>query len=194
MKWQILIPSIEKRSGQLAELKKELFKQIMECGCLPFIDVISLIDSSIIKIGAKRNRLLELATADYVSFFDDDDLPASCYIKRNMEGIDKGVDCNSLIGVLTWEGTNPQPFEHSIKYKEYKTVHAGRSVMHERYPNHLNVIKSSIAKQFKFPEINNGEDTDWATQIFRSGLIKTEHEILETIYHYRFNTTSVQLL
>ena len=60
--------------------------------------------------------------------------------------------------------------------------------MYERYPNHLNCIKSSIAKQFKFPEINFGEDTLWADKVFKSGLIKTEHFIDKVIYHYKYIT------
>lgn len=61
-------------------------------------------------------------------------------------------------------------------------------VTYERYPNHLNCIKSSIAKKFKFPETNHGEDTDWATQIHKSGLIKTEHYIPEIIYYYDYKS------
>jgi hypothetical protein len=91
-----------------------------------------------------------------------------------------------LRGIITFDGETPELFEHSIKYKEYKTV--DNPVKYERYPNHLNCIKSSIAKQFKFPEINHGEDTDWATQIFNSGLIKTEHYIDSVMYHYNFIT------
>ena len=57
-------------------------------------------------------------------------------------------------------------------------------IRYERYPNHLNCIKASIAKQFKFPEKNHGEDTDWATQIHKSGLLKSEYQIDDVIYYY----------
>lgn len=188
MKWQILIPSIESRAIQLAELKKELYRQIIAADRLGQVDVFTLVDNGSMLIGEKRNKLLEIASADYVSFFDDDDSPSSCYIKKNLEGIALGVDCNSLMGVITWDGENPELFEHSIKYKEYKTAGPMSGVKYERFPNHLNVVKSSIAKQFKFPLLNHGEDTEWATQVFESGLIKTEHPIQDIIYHYKFNT------
>jgi len=77
-------------------------------------------------------------------------------------------------------------FEHSIRYNAYKTNPDGYEVRYERFPNHLNCIKSSIAKQFIFPEKNHGEDTDWATQVHRSGLIQTEHYIKEVIYYYDY--------
>lgn len=188
MKWQILIPSIEKRSEQVAKLKRELYNQILYQQLVGSVDIITLTDSGSITIGDKRNKLLEVANAEYISFFDDDDWPSKCYIERNFEGILKGVDCNSLMGVITWDGTNPELFEHSIKYKEYKTAGPMSGVKYERFPNHLNVIKRSIAKQFKFPSSYFGEDTDWATQVYDSGLIKDEHSITDIIYHYQFDS------
>ena len=79
-------------------------------------------------------------------------------------------------------------FEHSIDYKEYKTNPPTFAITYERYPNHLNVIKTDIAKQFKFPEISFGEDTSFATQVFKSGLLKTEGYIGDVIYHYKYKT------
>lgn len=149
------------------------------------VQILSRSDDGKESIGAKRNYLLDKAKGEYVCFFDDDDKPSRDYVKHVMEGISKGVDCISLRGVITWDGENPEIFEHSIKYPAYVTNDTGFP-RYERYPNHLNVIKSSIAKQFKFPEINHGEDTAWATEIKNSGLIKTEHYIDKVIYHYQF--------
>lgn len=140
-------------------------------------------------IGKKRNDLLESATGDYLCFIDDDDRVGIYYIPNLYAGILEGVDCCSLTGEITEDGKNPLLFEHSIKYKEYKTNQiVGNRIKYERFPNHLNCIKSSIAKQFKFPEKNHGEDTDWATQIFKSGLIKTEYYIKDVIYYYDYRS------
>lgn len=141
-------------------------------------------------IGAKRNRLLQQASGQYVAFIDDDDRVSDNYIQLLMEGINKGVDCCSLKGIITEDGKNPLLFEHSIKYGIYRTITDSQpgEIRYERYPNHLNCIKASIAKQFRFPEKNHGEDTDWATLIHQSGLIKTEHYIPETIYYYEYRS------
>jgi glycosyltransferase involved in cell wall biosynthesis len=139
-------------------------------------------------IGQKRNHLLLKAKGDYICFIDDDDRVSENYISLLMEGINKGIDCCSLTGIITEDGNNPLVFQHSIKYQQYKTNPEGMPVRYERYPNHLNCIKASIAKQFRFPEINHGEDTDFATQIFKSGLIKTEHWIEDVIYHYDYRS------
>jgi glycosyltransferase involved in cell wall biosynthesis len=143
-----------------------------------------LVDNSNNTIGAKRNNLLEKSKGEYIAFIDDDDEVSSDYIDSLMNSIKSKPDCVSLRGVITWNGSNPELFEHSVKYSAYATT--TNEIKYERYPNHLNCIKSSIAKQFKFKEINFGEDTDWATQIFQSGLLKKEVYIDKVLYHYKY--------
>lgn len=175
------------REGELKNLLFELGRQIYPEGLGDSVEVLKFVDNQENTIGYKRNNLMGLAQGEYVCFFDDDDRPSKDYIKHIMDGIEKGVDCVSLRGVITWDGERPELFEHSIKYDAYKTNDTG-AIKYERYPNHLNAIKACIAKQFKFPEINHGEDTDWATQIFKSGLIKTEHYVDAVTYHYQYKS------
>lgn len=148
-----------------------------------------------ISIGEKRNALIAEAVKyqdqnkdGYVAFVDDDDNVSKHYVSLLLEGIRTGADCCSLRGIITDDGVNPRVFEHSIKYKEYRTVIRNGKEFYERYPNHLNCMKLSIAQQFPFPAINHSEDTDFANQVFRSGLLKTEHWIDEIIYHYEFQS------
>jgi len=183
-KLSILIPSLHSRTEMYFALIKELEKQKTS-----EVEIISCIDNGELSIGAKRNELMRCAVGKYVCYIDDDDSIGANYIEKLFEGIKEDVDCCSLIGVITWDGCNPELFEHSVKYDKYKTNATGSQIIYERYPNHLNCIKTSIAKQFKFPEINFGEDTDWATQVKNSGLIKTEYKINEVIYHYHYTTT-----
>lgn len=186
-KLSILICHLEKRKKFLDRLFKILDVQI---GVFPEGTIQLLINpNEEDSIGKKRNDLLQAATGDYTCFIDDDDRVSIYYLPHIYAGILKGVDCCSLTGEITEDGKNPLLFEHSIKYKEYKTNQiVGNRIKYERYPNHLNAIKSSIAKQFKFPEKNHGEDTDWATQIFKSGLLKTEHYIPEVLYYYDYRS------
>lgn len=180
----ILIPTLESRSEYYMSLMAELNKQIDACKSDYTIETLTYSDNGEAKIGAKRNNLLLNANGKYVCFFDDDDFPSEHYISELIKGMEKGADCISLRGIMTTNGKNPEIFEHSIKYNSYKTTK--NEIKYERYPNHLNCIKASIAKQFKFKESNWGEDTDWATQIFNSGLIKTEYYTEEILYHYRY--------
>lgn len=157
-------------------------------------NVICLSDDSRYKsIGKKRNDLVERAVnagAKYFCFIDDDDRVSNYYIDSLMTGIHLNVDCCSLKGIITEDGKNPLLFEHSTKYKIYRTITDSLEgqVRYERFPNHLNVIRTEIGKQFKFPEKNHGEDTDWATMIYKSGLIKSEHYIPQVIYYYDYRS------
>ena len=133
-------------------------------------------------IGYKRNKLLQSATGQYLCFIDDDDIVSNDYVEKILTGLESKPDCCSLNGIITINGMNPRQFIHSIDHKHYYE----KDTIYYRPPNHLNVIRSSIAKQFRFPEISWGEDTDWAMQICRSGILKTEHKIEGIIYYYLY--------
>lgn len=141
-------------------------------------------DSRYKKIGKKRNDLVARVDAKYFCFADDDDLVSPNYLDLLMEGIHKNVDCCSLVGEITWDGQNPKRFIHSLKYNQYFE----KDNVYYRPPNHLNVVRTEIGCRFKFPEKNFGEDTDWAMQMCNSGMLKTEHEIDNTIYYYEYRS------
>lgn len=196
IKLSILICTIpQRRETFLHPLLREIRRQITENNLHGQVEIIFTQDTMRYDtIGRKRNWLLDVADGDYVAHVDDDDRIGPNYLRLVMEGIERGVDCCSLVGEITEDGNNPLIFEHSIKYKEYRTnPDPTTRVRYERFPNHLNTIKSSIAKKFRFPEKNHGEDTDFATKIFNSGIIKTEHEIQETIYLYDYRSKKPEL-
>lgn len=172
----ILIPTMPKRAKQLAGLTAMLKAQIGTRA------VEILTDDSEGTVGAKRNTLLQSAKGEYVCFFDDDDTPAPNYINLIISAIQSNPDCCSLNGVITTDGKDPKTFIHSIEYKSWFE----RDGIYYRPPNHLNVIKSSIAKQFQFPEKNFGEDAAWSMAICDSGVLKTEAVINETLYYYTY--------
>lgn len=137
-----------------------------------------------VTVGEKRNSLLGQASGEYIAFCDDDDIVSPNYVNLILEGIGKEVDCCSLTGEITFDGINPKKFIHSIEYNHYFEEDS----IYYRPPNHLNTIKASIAKQFKFPMRSHGEDTDWSLQIASSGLLKTEHSIEEILYYYDYRS------
>lgn len=173
----IIIPTIEKRKHMLREIVSELSSQIKGRA----IEII-VVQGEEWTIGYKRNRGLSLAKGKYVCYVDDDDRVSHKYIDLVYEGIMQDVDCCSLVGIITTNGTQEKTFVHSIAHNKYFEEDG----IYYRPPNHLNVIRASIAKQFEFQEINFGEDQDWAMRICNSGLLKKEHQIDDILYYYDF--------
>jgi hypothetical protein len=181
----IMIPTIDSRTYKLNRLLDELKRQ--SCYQIYNINLDVLLDYQDRSIGFRRNVLLQRANSEYVCFFDDDDMPTEFYIKELLIGTAvKKLDCCSLKGIYTVNGQNPEIFEHSIKYNSWKTNEGVTypNVKYERPPNHLNCIKTEIAKKFLFNDKSHGEDCDWSNDIANSGLIKTEYYITEPIYQY----------
>lgn len=183
MKLSILICTLPKRIEMYNELIACLTKQI---DLLP-IDLINPIEiascsNEFISIGEKRNLLLNEANGDYICFIDDDDMVSDDYILKILNALKSEPDCCSLNGIITFDSEKPKEFKHSIQYDAYSEDEN----YYYRFPNHLNAIKASICKQVKFPEINHGEDTSFATQIKNLDLLKKESTIEGIIYYYKY--------
>lgn len=193
VKIAILIPTISSRKEKLNSLLSAIRNQIAFNEVMGVEFDILIHDAENLTTGYKRNVLIGIATAkgcDYVEFVDDDDMISDNHIENISHAALSGKDCASLKGIYTVDGTNPVLFEHSIKYKKYaeNTDAKPDEIRYERYPNHLNLIKTDIANKVKFPDITFGEDYKWATELNELGLIKTEFEINDVIYHYQYTT------
>lgn len=180
----ILICTIPKRDTMFRGLIEELFSQQHPepNGKVQILWDKSEHDS----IGEKRNRLLDKAQGKYLAFIDDDDKVCRNYINLLLEAAEYDCDCASLKGEYSIDGKFDGIFEHSIKYDKWETTDG--EIKYLRHPNHLNAIRSSIAKQFKFPEKNFSEDFDWSTAIHKAGVLKSEHYIDPVIYYYNYVT------
>lgn len=180
--WSILICTLEERKNMFDHIYNKLMGQIRTLGLENEIEVLYFCDNRTYSVGYKRNILMQESAGDYVNYVDDDDDVHDNYIQMIYEKLLKSPDCVSLVGIITVNHAKPKVFIHSIKYDRYFS----KDNIYYRPPNHLNPIRRTIAAQFVFPEKNFGEDTDWAMQIARSGLIKTEEEITEPYYFYDY--------
>jgi hypothetical protein len=179
MKLSLLIPTIKRHDRLFTLLKFELYAQM-----LPYSGQIELLidDHETDPTGMKRNRLLERASGTHLTQIDADDKVSITYVEYLMKAIEADCDCASLKGVYSVDGKIDGIFEHSIRYNEWRTTN--NEIKYERYPTPLNLIRSSIAKQFKFPDITWGEDHAWSKQLHESGLLKTEYYVHDIIYYY----------
>lgn len=126
--------------------------------------------------------MMARVNTSHMVFHDDDDLPGPNYLQRMLEGVEKDADCCSLHGIITTDGANPKHFYHSIQHKEMFE----RDNVYYRPPNHINCIKTELAKQCVFPDWQRSEDSNFCFQLVHKGLLKTEHVIDEVIYNYLY--------
>ena len=178
-KLAILIPTLSSRAHLLSRLITELDRQ--RAGK----DVIVILheDQGQKTTGQKRNELMQSALdagSEYISFVDDDDMVGPNYVDLNLEGIAMGFDCNSLKGQIYWEGKPGKPFFHSLIYDQWYEDKNG----YYRCPNHLNCIRLDKVKDIPFQDKNFGEDGNWSMDIQKAGVLKTEYQIKEVLYHY----------
>lgn len=146
------------------------------------VQVIVLPNKGELTKGEYRNQLLDAAQGEYLSFVDADDRVSLDYIETLLTGISTGPDCISLRGEFIHNGTPSGLFEHSMKYSKWETTDG--PITYLRMPNHLNCIKSSIAKQIRFPHINHGEDHEYSKLLLP--LLKTEYYTDKILYHYDY--------
>lgn len=175
----LLIPSLDKRAGKLATLLNSLEKQMT-----PDVEIVVNLDSGRKSIGEKRNEMTHGCKGLYCASIDDDDRVSAEYISLLLKGIETEPDCCSLIGTYTKNGRHPQLFKHSIEYDGWYTK---GNIMY-RFINHLNCIRTSIARQMVYPATNHGEDKSFSEQLQASGLLKLEYKIEKMLYIYDYQT------
>lgn len=179
MKLSILIPTMKGRERFLKRLIDNLSYQINELDSWQDIEIIKC-DDEFKTTGHKRNILIEKSEANYIAFIDDDDMITDCYIQKQLDVVNSGMDCGSLNGLYFLNGVYGKPFIHSNIYNEWYTD----AIAYRRCPNHLNCIRRDIAIQIPYKDITVGEDGNFSMDLKASGLIKTEYEIKETLYLY----------
>jgi len=186
MKLAILIPTTPDRQQLLTRLLDELNRQRSECehGAVRIlINETETHKNGGSTTGAKRNQLIQQAVeegAEYIAFFDSDDMPGPTYIKRGLEVADSGMDAGELWGQIYWNGKKGMPFHHSIIHKEWWQD----DKFYYRCNNHLNFQKLSLMKDIPFPDQNFGEDGKQSYAMRDAGIFKTEYKIPEIIYNY----------
>lgn len=185
MKLAILCPTLNDRLQLFSRMNHALDEQINKLSTKnqESINTMALHDDGQYTTGYKRNELIKKAIewgADYIASFDDDDLPGPMYIQRMLEGAQSGLDCAELWGQYYSNGIKGMPFHHSIQYdhlwQDDKTYF--------RPPNHLSLVKLSLVKDIPYQDKSWGEDSCWAMDIQKAGVLKTEFPIKEIIYHY----------
>lgn len=178
----ILVCTIESRRGYLTKLLRAFMPQLV--GPVEFI-IAS--DDGEVAIGDKRNMLLDEAWGEYICFFDDDDRPADDYVEQILTALESRPDCVGLKVRRTVDGVNEGTSTHSIRFEQNGNfVNSSSKPYYERVPNHLNPVRSELAREIRFKSLNSGEDTDYGVRL--RPLLKTEVMIDKVLYYYDYRS------
>ena len=195
-KLAILIPTTPDRQPLFIRLCTELNRQRHECKAVDDVEIIFWEtplhneETNEFSHGSKRNQLIKLALevdAQFIAFFDSDDMPGPTYIKRGLEVVESGMDCGELWGQIYFNGVKGNPFHHFIDCLNPVTGKIEwwqNSLYYFRMINHLNFQKLELVKDIPFPDQGFGEDGKQSEAMRDAGIFKTMYPIPEIIYHY----------
>jgi glycosyltransferase involved in cell wall biosynthesis len=169
-------------------LINNLYKQIIMGNYAQEVEILFDPRIGLITKGEKRQSLLDISRGKYIAFIDDDDEIASIYVDKVMNGVNAGVDVVGIVGNYYSDSKFIKQFKHSIScgVDESGKPYWEDKDYYYRCPNHLNPIKRELAVQAKFKDINHGEDTDFAMQLYNLGLLKSEYFISDPLYNYYY--------
>jgi glycosyltransferase involved in cell wall biosynthesis len=182
MKLNILICTIPNRVNEFNLLKHHLQTQINELGMQREVKILSKLDNKEISVGAKRQLLLEEATADYVVYIDDDDMTPYYYVANILSAIESNPDCIGFL--IECKGTKGKTASASSEWNDWADNTGGFDYVRTIY--HKNPVKRSIALQIGYKDMRFAEDYDYSKRLKESGLLQEEVFINEVMYEYRY--------
>lgn len=191
----ILIPTIPEREEQFNRLKTELDKQLNAFTELHWeflrdfggIEILS--DNSKryleggLTIGAKRNKLLKMATGKYVAFADDDDNIAPNYLETIARMCSQDADAISFRCLFKCD-TYWTVIDMSLEHETDEGASPHKIVKRKIW--HVCPIKRSIAEKFSFSELNHNEEAEWLNRIIPE--LKTEIHTDQILTQYNHSS------
>lgn len=143
----------------------------------PLVEIITDPNTRL-SIGAKRNRLKDLATGKYLAYADDDDMINRVAFLLILAALKKNPDTVGIQGKIYELGREKQWYI-SIKYDKWFE----KDNVYYRFANHLSPVRRSIADKVTFPDKNFSEDHAYSVAI--RPYLKTEIIVPVDYYYYQ---------
>lgn len=186
--WTILVPTLGER--------RPLFERLM-AGLLPQLDpyagrvrVVGWHNDGSPSLPKIRQRMVETAATEYVSFVDDDDLVSPDYVAEIVAALDSRPD---YVGFQVQCYSDSVPIAvayHSLEFRRWRNLR-GRF---ERDISHINPIRTALARRADFSLTRTGgaEDRAWADQLRRLRVLRRQVVVDRILYHYLFTSTGTR--
>ena len=186
--WTIAVLTIPGREPLLARLLARLNNQLTEQ-----VEV-KIYPGELDTIGGKRQRAVEECKSTYISFIDDDDLVHAQYVSKIIDKLKYMPTGVGFRGIITSNNIKPVEFVHraGLRYID-KVFRSSDCYIYHRPLNHLNPIRTEIAKQIGYKDMNHGEDKDFSVRLAESGLITDDIFIDDFLYFYQYRSKLVKV-
>jgi hypothetical protein len=180
--WSILVPTLGER--------RALFERLMT-GLLPQLDqyegqvaVTGWFNDGSPSLPKIRQRMVETAKTEYVSFVDDDDLVSPDYVAEIMTALVQRPDYVGFQVQCYSDGAATAVAHHSLAYRRWRNLPS----RYERDISHINPIRTTLARRadFAITRAGRAEDRVWADQLRRARVLRTEVVIPRILYHYLY--------
>lgn len=181
----IMIPTIVGREDALNRLLEHLRDQAK---VVRGVEILILKDSAgEHTTGMKRNTLIASARGEMCVFIDDDDWVPDDYV-ATIVGIirdNPGLDTIGFWGEVLFACGTKRTMIHTVMCPGWTED----SITYYRNPNHINPIRTEIAKRHRFNDITVSEDHYWSIAVNESKDIKSEVFVGEkSMYFYKCKT------
>jgi glycosyltransferase involved in cell wall biosynthesis len=180
----ILIPATPRRyHSHLWPLWQKLQAQVDALEREGTVELLVFLDNRQRTIGEKRDALVQMSRGEFVAFVDDDDDVAQDYIASLIGAIDKS---SNDVSVIT--------FDQNVSVNGVEAV-CSFSLRHRNEPFtqpsfkrsawHVCAWRGDLARRFRFPATNYGEDWAWARHLVVEAT--GEYHIDRVLHHYRYD-------
>lgn len=187
--WTILVPTLGERRPLFERLMAQLLPQAERHGGR--VQVTGWFNNGSPSLPKIRQAMVLGTTTDYLSFFDDDDLPSPYYVDHVLAALETEPD---YVGFQVQCYSNGAPIAvayHSLEFHRWRNL-PGRF---ERDISHINPIRTRLARKADFSLTRSGgaEDRGWADQLRRARVLKRQVVIPRILYHYLHTTPATEL-